>query len=206
MRVGPPTRTIPFKLCLSYDCAENQFAQLGCLGDDRGDERFEELAVDGAAEADGLAVAAAAQLGDLEGHLLLFREGDSIRSASAASRRTPCSWRGQCGGNHRDDPLREHALGGPPGEHAIEVLATEMIVAVVVEHLEPAGSRPDERDVKCAATEVVNQPVAVAGEARAACAMAAAIGSCSRARARSRRARRPGVWLRTPRAGTSPAP
>ena len=82
-----------------------------------------------------------------------------------------------------------------------------MIVAIVVEHLEPAGSRPDERDVKCAATEVVNQPVAVAGEARA-----RVRDGCGDRLLQERRVLDPGerggpaCGFALPRAGTSPAP
>ena len=62
-----------------------------------------------------------------------------------------------------EPPLLADSLGGPAREHAIEVFAAEVIVAVVVEHLQPAATRPDERDVERPAAEVVNEPVAVAG-------------------------------------------
>ncbi len=103
---------------------ENQFAQFGCLGDDRGNERFQKLAVDGAAEADGLAVAAPAKIGDLEGHLLLFREGDSSSLGLGCQPRERRAHGGVSAAEITETTLFAHALGGPPGEHAIEVLAS----------------------------------------------------------------------------------
>ena len=103
---------------------ENQFAQFGCLGDDRGDKRFEELAVDGAAEADGPAVAGAAKLGDLEGHLLLFREGDSSSLGLGCQPRERRAHGGVSAAEITETTFFAHALGGPPGEHTIEVLAS----------------------------------------------------------------------------------
>ena len=112
---------------------------------------------------DRLAVGPSGQVGHLERHLLLLRQGERAR----ARPRPPAGLnadgqRGIGAAELAETPSLANSLGGPARQHAVEVLAAEVVVAVVVEHLEPTGAGADERDVERPAAEVVDQPVPLA--------------------------------------------